>query len=106
MFSVASRQSSSQPTADERRGNTRYAVHIDAVLHAGGKSQATVIDDLSLGGAGLDGAIGIYANDHVEIELRDGRRLPGTVAWWLSGACGVQFATPLQPGDKLLDAVK
>ena len=105
MFSFAAQQPSPQSAAAERRQNARHAVHIDAVLHAGDKSQATIIDDLSIGGAGLDGAIGIFANDHVEIELADGRRLPGKVAWWLSGTCGVQFAEPLRPDDQLFAAV-
>lgn len=87
---------------DERRREPRYAVQIAARLHAGGRPQDTLIDDLSRGGAGLDGAIGVYANDHVVIELPDGRRLPGMVAWWLTGTCGVRFFEPLAPDDPLL----
>ena len=104
MTSFSSQQLQRQPTGAERRRAPRFAVQIDAVLHANGTSQPTVIDDLSVGGAGLDLAIGIYANDAVEIELADGRRLPGQVAWWLSGACGVQFAEPLRPDDRLFRA--
>lgn len=106
MFPAATWHSNPQPTGAERRHNTRHAVRIEAILHARGASQPTVIDDLSLGGAGLERAIGIYANDHVEIELANGRRLPGTVAWCLIGACGVQFAEPLPPGDPLFAAVE
>ena len=105
MFSVASRPSRPQPSGAERRRSARHAVRIDAVLHAGDTSQATVIDDLSVGGAGLERAIGIYANDHVEIELPDGRRLPGKVAWCLIGACGVQFAEALGLDDPLFAAI-
>lgn len=106
MFSPAARPAAPPPHArcdgDERRREPRYAVHIAARLHAGGRAQDTVIDDLSRGGAGLDGAIGIYANDPVEIELPDGRRLPGLVAWWLTGSCGVRFLEPLAADDPLL----
>lgn len=86
----------------ERRRHRRFSVSIDATLHSGGNAQPTVIDDISAGGAGLKGAIGIFANDQVEIELGDGRRLTGTVAWWMSGCCGVQFHVPLPDGDPLL----
>ena len=104
MSSFSSQEVQHRPTGAERRRSPRFAVRIDAVLHANGTSQPTIIDDLSVGGAGLDVAIGIYANDTVELELADGRRLPGQVAWWLSGACGVQFAEPLQPNDRLFEA--
>lgn len=97
-----------QPTTEfqERRASVRHAVHIKAILRADGKAQPTIIDDLSTGGAGLNGAIGIFANQHVEIELPDGRHLPGKVAWWLSGCCGIQFREPLKPDDPLFAAAK
>ncbi len=94
------------PNYEERRTSTRYAVHIEAILHANGKSQPTLIDDLSLSLIRLNGAIGIYANEDVEVELPDGRRLGAKVAWWLSGCCGVQFNKPLPSNDPIFAAVK
>jgi hypothetical protein len=94
------------PNYAERRTSARYTVHIEATLHAGGKAQSTIVDDLSTGGAGLNGAIGIYANDDIEIEFADGRRLAAKVAWWLSGCCGIQFREPLQPNDPIFAVAK
>lgn len=94
-----------RPQFAERRASERYAVHIPATLHADGKAQPTVVDDLSTGGAGLNGAIGIYANQQVEIEFADGRRLSGQVAWWISGCCGIQFAQPISEMDPLFSSV-
>ena len=93
------------PKFEERRASVRHDVHIAATLHAGGRSQPTVIDDLSTGGAGLNGAIGIFANERVEIQLANGRRLSGTVAWRLSGCCGIQFHEPLLEQDPLFASV-
>lgn len=104
MFKVAA-VAEPKPHFVERRASVRRAVDIPATLHANGETQPTVIDDLSTGGAGLNGAIGIYANQHVEIELADGRRLSGKVAWWLSGCCGIQFAQPISDTDPLFDDV-
>ena len=91
------------PTAAKRDGdarkNLRVQVQISAHLHAAGECQATVITDLSLDGVGLDGAIAIFIGDQVEIELINGRRIPGYVIWWLMGSCGIQFSTPLSEDD-------
>ena len=95
-------RSASETPFVERRRHKRYAVEIEAILHCGGRSQATIVNDLSAGGAGLDRAIGVTANDAVEIEFAGGRRIAATVAWRVSGCCGIQFATPLAAGDPLL----
>ncbi|MBU2532974.1 MAG: PilZ domain-containing protein [Alphaproteobacteria bacterium] len=89
-------------TSAERRQFPRRKVRIEAKLIAGRKVQPTVIEDLSAGGAGLRNAIGVFANDPVEIELNGGRRLKGVVAWWLTGYCGVQFDQTLAADDPLL----
>lgn len=104
MFKAAIAEPS--PNYAERRTSVRHTVHIEAILHANGEAQRTIIDDLSTGGAGLNGAIGIYANDNIEIELADGRRLAAEVAWWLTGCCGIKFREPLQPDDPIFAAVK
>lgn len=86
----------------DNRKNSRAQVQIAAYLHASGECQATVITDLSVDGAGLDGAIAIFTGDQVEIELINGRRIPGHVIWWLMGSCGIQFSTPLSENDVIL----
>jgi hypothetical protein len=87
---------------DERRRHRRYATHIRAVLQGGGRSQSTIINDLSAGGAGLTSALGVESNDSVVLQLEDGRRIQGIVAWRISGCCGVQFDQELAAADPLL----
>lgn len=88
----------------EKRAYQRHRVHIEARVHAGGEMQQTIINDISAGGVGLDRAIGIAANDEIEIEFASGRRIAAKVVWKVSGSCGVQFATPLAADDPLLPA--
>ena len=106
MDTAAAIRTDSHVTPVERRAHARFAAAIPATLHGRGASQATIINDLSAGGAGLSTAIGIFANDRVEIELSDGRRIPGQVAWWIAGSCGVQFDHPLAETDPLLTEVR
>lgn len=92
------------PTSDrgrDSRQNSRSHVQIRAHLHLGETCQATTITDLSLDGAGLDGAIGVAPGDAIELELISGRRLSGHIIWRLMGCCGVQFAEPLHPDDPI-----
>lgn len=85
----------------EERENPRIQVRIPAYLHGAGECQSTMITDLSVDGAGLDGAIAIFPGDNVEIELITGRRISGHVIWWLMGSCGIQFAAPLKNSDPI-----
>lgn len=86
----------------ERRRHKRHAVSIEATLHRNGRHQAMLINDISAGGAGLESVVGVFANDAVEIELHNGRRISATVAWQMSGCCGLQFVEPLSETDPLL----
>ena len=88
----------------ERRTYQRHRVHIEACLHVGGEIQKTIINDISAGGVGLARAIGLSANDEIEIEFEGGRRIASKVVWKVSGSCGVQFAEPLAADDPLLPA--
>ncbi|MGI9411350.1 MAG: PilZ domain-containing protein [Hyphomicrobiaceae bacterium] len=83
------------------RKAARFPVRIRAVLQTAQSFQSTIIQDLSLGGAGLDGAVGVVPGDRVSIELLDGRSITGRVKWWLAGKCGIAFDEPLDPNDPL-----
>ena len=83
------------------RKAARFPVRIRAVLQTKQSFQSTIIQDLSLGGAGLSGAVGVVPGDRVSIELLDGRSITGQVRWWLAGQCGVAFDEPLDPNDPL-----
>lgn len=89
----------------DRRASKRHTVQIEAILHARGKSQSILIDDISTGGVGVKRAVGLYANDRIEIEFAGKRRLTGKIAWWMSGNCGVQFDSALSETDPLLAAI-
>jgi PilZ domain len=102
--SATTHESGQQASAEQRR-HQRYSVRIAALLHARGKTQPVMINDLSTGGAGIESVIGIYSDDFVELELECGRRISGTVIWWISGCCGVQFDQTLSTNDPLLIAV-
>ncbi|SRR6056297_1291933 len=90
--------------SEDRRVHERFAVRIKASLYTTGHVQSAVIDDLSAGGVGLEGVIGVTANEPVGIELGDGRLLSGIIVWSLAGCCGVQFHAPLPDDDPLLRA--
>ena len=84
------------------RRSVRVAVAIRAVLYHGRKFQPVVIQDISSGGARLHGCDCLMVNDPVTITFLSGRALQARVRWWLGGACGVQFNTPLSEQDALL----
>ena len=84
------------------RRSARVAVAIRAVLYHGEKFQPVVIQDISAGGARLHGCDCLMVSDPVTIRLLSGRALQARVRWWLGGACGVQFDTPLSEQDALL----
>ena len=84
------------------RKSPRQPVKIRAFLHFGGRFQSTIITDLSSGGAGLQGAVGVIAGDKVTLEFLDGRTISAQVKWWLAGNCGVAFDSDLEKDDPLL----
>ena len=89
------------PQLADRRNIERRSVLIRGLLYHGDRFQTTTIENLSSGGAGLNGAIGITPGDEVTIRLLDGREISGEVIWWLAGHCGVDFYTELKPDDPL-----
>ena len=86
------------------RRTPRQAVNIRALLYVGKTFQTTRIVDVSAGGAGLCGALGLSKGDRIRIVLLDGRELSGVVQWWVMGRCGVAFLLPLAANDPILGA--
>lgn len=84
-----------------RRLAPRVPVSIRGLLYKGQTHQTTRIVDLSVGGAGLEGATGIVEGDEIVIELLNKRQLKGKVMWWLAGRCGIAFADKLEPDDPM-----
>jgi hypothetical protein len=87
------------------RQHDRIPTHLSAVLYAGRSFRPTVIRDISQHGARLDGAIGIFPGDVVEITLIAGYSKPAIVRWWLNGSCGVSFDVPLDTHDPFLKSI-
>jgi len=84
------------------RRSRRRRTNIRAILSTATTFQSTTITDISTTGAGIKSATGVFPGDSVKLELLDGRVLPGTVVWWLMGACGIEFQNPISEDDKWL----
>jgi hypothetical protein len=78
-------------SAEDRRRWLRRAEKNRATLHAAEQARSTLITDISAGGAGLDGAIGVLPGDKIEVGVVCGRQISGEVIWWITGCCGVKF---------------
>ncbi len=87
----------------QRRREERIPVKIRGLLYHGGNYQTTIIEDISVHGAGLTGAMGIVPGDNIAVQLLNGRELSGEVKWWLADRCGIVFHRPLDPADPLLN---
>jgi hypothetical protein len=85
------------------RQHNRVRTNLRAVLYAGTTFQTTVIRDISLGGAGLSGAHGLFPGEPVTITLLNGASRSGIVRWWLGGCCGVQFDKFLTTDDPFFE---
>lgn len=92
---------SGSPESAERRRIERVPVHIRGILYHGDRFQTTMVENISTGGAGLNGAVGIAPGDDVTVRLVNGRELSGKVAWWLAGRCGITFHTKIHTDDPL-----
>jgi PilZ domain len=87
------------------RRTPRQTVNIRALLYVGKTFQTTRIVDISAGGAGVCGALGLSKGDRIKLVLLDGRELNGVVQWWIMGRCGVAFLLPLAANDPILGAL-
>ena len=85
----------------ERRRIERIPVRIRGVLYHREHFQTTTIENISTGGAGLNGAVGVVPGNEVTIRLINGRELSGEVVWWLAGRCGISFHAELDANDPL-----
>ncbi|MBS0242218.1 MAG: PilZ domain-containing protein [Proteobacteria bacterium] len=97
---------SNQPLSDRLRGFERVKVDVRAIVYSAGSSQMTMIRDISRGGAGIKGAVGLYHGAEVVLALVTGEKCTGTVRWWIGGACGIQFTDLLEPSDPFLCAIE
>jgi PilZ domain len=88
--------------ASLRRRHDRVATDIPAILHVRGHFRGVTIRNIAPGGASLLGGFALFRGDRIEIELLNGRRLPGRIAWSLGNRCGIAFKELLKSDDPLL----
>jgi len=84
------------------RSHVRFSVNIRALLYLRDRFQTTTIRDISVGGAGLEGAYAVVPGDRIVLQLNNGRKVAAEVKWWACGRCGVAFESDISERDPLL----
>jgi hypothetical protein len=82
-----------QSAPHERRRSIRHAtvMQLAKIRLGGGREELCLLRDVSPEGLKAEVYVAIASNDHIEIELRTGHRLGGTVAWVEGNMIGVAF---------------
>lgn len=75
----------------DRRRHIRHSVPVDARLITAGCLRSVRIVDVSLGGVRIEGLRGLRAGTRVEVEVEDGDRMGGTLAWVDGDIGGMEF---------------
>lgn len=79
---------------DRRTGARQISVLINAGLSHDGDDALCRIRNLSSGGVMIESPLPLAANDPVELHLRSGRQVSGTVRWTQDGRAGIAFDDP------------
>ncbi len=90
------------PELPQRRSARRFGLLQNCTIHYRGAQFQAFARDVSATGLGLDHAAGLMLKQVIEVELKDGRTLSGTVAWAQHGRAGIEFLTALAPNDPLI----
>jgi hypothetical protein len=90
------------PDLPQRRRNARRSICQPCTLTHNRKTTQAFVRDVSPGGFGLERVPQMLAKSLVLIELPNGRRFTGVVAWCDGNAAGVRFSRTLLPNDPLL----
>ena len=92
------------PALPQRRRARRFALLQDCAILFRGIRYDAFAKDISATGLGLTNAPPLILKHPIDVELKGGRRLSGTVVWVKDGKVGVEFLTLLPPNDPLLAA--
>jgi hypothetical protein len=92
----------SPPDLPQRRRNARRSICEPCTLTHDRKTTQAFVRDVSPGGFGLERVPQMQPKSLVLIELPNGRRFTGVVAWCDGNAAGVRFSRTLLPNDPLL----
>ena len=90
------------PDLPQRRRNARRSICEPCTLTHDRKTTQAFVRDVSPGGFGLERVPQMLPKSLVLIELPNGRRFTGVVAWCDGNAAGVRFSRTLLPNDPLL----
>lgn len=94
--------SADHPVVRRIRRHIRLPTSIRAVLYHKTTFQPTTIRNVSCGGLGLDGAMGLFPGDRVTIRLMTGHQYTGNVRWWLANHCGIELDEEIDRSDHLI----
>lgn len=86
---------------ERRRQIRQLALLRVALLHAGGVSDICVVRNLSSNGLSARVYRKLSAGDQVDVELRSGERLTGSVIWERQCDVGIAFAQPIDVAQVL-----
>ncbi len=83
-----------QDDLKERRKALRQSVRVEVMVERHGRSQQTLLDDVSLTGAQIVDNFGFRVGDAITIDL-EGAVTPSRIIWVANEKAGVEFTTPL-----------
>lgn len=90
------------PDLPQRRQSARRTVCQPCKLTCNRVTSAAFVRDVSPGGFGLERVPQLVPKSVVQIELPNGRRFTGVVAWCSGSSAGIRFTRALLPNDPLL----
>jgi hypothetical protein len=90
------------PLLPQRRKTPRYVLLQPCKITGQGSSSIAFARDISKNGIGLDHECHFKLKERVLIELRNGRKMKGTVVWSQKKKVAVQFDEPLSDSDPLI----
>jgi hypothetical protein len=91
------------PPLPQRRRAPRRSLLQNCVVHGPAQQvQTGFIRDASVGGLGLGRVSGLRRDDHVRVDLANGRQLHGSIAWVTGSSAGLRFDVTLEPSDSLI----
>ena len=90
------------PPLPQQRRWPRRALLQNCRISFRNQTAEVFVRDLSAGGLGLDRAPPMIRGELVTVDLENGRKLRGIVAWSSGPSVGVRFLATLKPADPLL----
>jgi PilZ domain len=90
------------PVLPQRRKTPRYALLQPCMIRGQNGNAMAFARDISRNGIGLTCEQGFQLKERVLVELRNGRKMKGTIVWARNEYVNVQFEEPLSGDDPLI----